>query len=441
MRRILLCGIVLLVTSIATLSAQRERQIPPPDDGGDFGTKFFSQLRSIFGKFRDDDLNRVFQLAEPIRCSELVTGKGEWREVAFFNEKRSLGDWYRESLDEVRSDLSVYIFRGSCRGEHDPIQLITKFPVSESEEAYFAGKTKLDQVDVNVNAPVTITYDTRSGAYTFGLPYLYLISQQGPEGIYSLKPKRFGDTYATNVVNTWDCKSAASRDITYRFLICRTSTMERGAYSSRNQSRSTPAYGSNAYFILSDGSEARSTVTMTFGDSNVTVPEPPPAAVPQPVADGIPGWQNPTYKSPLVGLANSEFRIRFNPDSWMNRINSPTVVSGQSLASLQAARTAEGADYCVWNPGASTMLPRLLSAEPDSDVSFSVEGNDKGAAQSTSSVTFSMKTHTGARLGSLQCFFPRTDTADAIGYDRWSAVVGGHLKLEVRAANSEINRN
>ena len=125
----------------------------------------------------------------------------------------------------------------------------------------------------------------------------------------------------------------------------------------------------------------------------------------------------------------------------MNRINSTTVVAAQSLASLQIARTQEGSDYCVWTPGVSNMVSRLLSAEPDTDVSFSVEGSNKGAAQSTSSVTFSMKTHTGARLGALQCFFPRTDTADAVAYDRWSAVVGGNLKLEVRAANSEINKN
>src|SRR5215831_179410 len=262
MRRI--WGVVLLLTLTATLSAQRERQIAAPEDNDAFGSRFFDQLHSIFGKFRDDDLNRVFQLAEPIRCSELVTGKGEWREVAFFNERRSLGDWYRESIDEVRTDLSVYIFRGSCRAEHDPIQLTTKFPVSESEQAYFDGRTELDQVDVNVNAPVTVSFDTRSGAYNFALPYLYLIGQQGQEGIYSLKPPHFGDRYAPNITNTWDCKSVASRDITYRFLICRTSTAERGA-NSRYQ-RSAPSFGSNAYFILSDGSEARSTVTMTFGD-------------------------------------------------------------------------------------------------------------------------------------------------------------------------------
>src|SRR5580658_2598459 len=92
---------------------QTERQIPPPSapssntpndrpassangqtSGGEYGTKFFDQLRNIFGRFRDADLQRVFQAAGPIPCSQLVDDKGEWRAVAFFNDNRKLGDWY-----------------------------------------------------------------------------------------------------------------------------------------------------------------------------------------------------------------------------------------------------------------------------------------------------------------------------------------------------------
>ena len=95
--------------------AQRERPVPPPQEN-DYGAKFFDELRRIFGRFRDADLRRVFDAAGPIPCSELVTDKGEWREVAFFNENRKLGDWYRTSLDEVKDDLAVYVFKGSCGG-------------------------------------------------------------------------------------------------------------------------------------------------------------------------------------------------------------------------------------------------------------------------------------------------------------------------------------
>jgi hypothetical protein len=107
-------------------------------------------------------------------------------------------------------------------------------------------------------------------------------------------------------------------------------------------------------------------------------------------------------------------------------------VSNQKVAGLASAKPADGADYCVWSPGAGDMLNRLLSDEPDKDVSYSVSGGDRGAGQSTASVSFVMKTLTGTRLGTLQCFFPRTDAASEVGYDRWTSIVGSQLKLEVR---------
>src|SRR5207237_1295526 len=127
-----------------------------------YDRKFFIQLRSVFGKFRDADLDRVFQTAHPIDCSELVNDQGEWRTVAFFNEKRELGDWYRRSFDEVKSDLAVFIFKGVCRGERAPVQLTTKFPVQESIDAYSGGRIPLDEVAVNTNAPVRVSFDSQS---------------------------------------------------------------------------------------------------------------------------------------------------------------------------------------------------------------------------------------------------------------------------------------
>ena len=78
-----------LLTAI-TVCAQREREIHPPEEPR-YGRRFFLQLRGIFGRFRDADLQRVFEAAQPIQCSELANDKGEWRTVAFFNEKRELG--------------------------------------------------------------------------------------------------------------------------------------------------------------------------------------------------------------------------------------------------------------------------------------------------------------------------------------------------------------
>src|SRR5262249_39828858 len=110
---------ILCLSFASAVYAQREREIQPPDES-QYGRRFFVQLRTVFGRFRDADLQRVFDRAEPIQCSELINEKGEWRTVAFFNEKRELGDWYRASFEEVKSDLAVFIFKGVCRGEDSP---------------------------------------------------------------------------------------------------------------------------------------------------------------------------------------------------------------------------------------------------------------------------------------------------------------------------------
>src|SRR5438093_10862137 len=180
MRRASVLILVIVLFTAVELGAQRERAIQPPaaTDEAQYGRRFFTQLRSIFGRFRDSDLQRVFEGAQPIQCYELANDKGEWRTVAFFNEKRELGDWYRSSLEEVKSDLAVFIFKGVCRGERGPVQLTTKFPVTESIEAYNQRRIGLDEVDVNVNAPVRAFFDPQTQAYTFDLPYLFLIRQE-----------------------------------------------------------------------------------------------------------------------------------------------------------------------------------------------------------------------------------------------------------------------
>src|SRR5437867_8565718 len=142
-----ICVLLILLSGIGVASARvaQARQSAASSEAERYDRKFFIQLRGVFGRFRDSDLERVFDQAKPIQCSELVNDEGEWRTVAFFNEKRELGDWYRRDFDEVKKDLAVYIFKGVCRGEHGPVQLTTKFPVTESVEAYNQDRIRLDE--------------------------------------------------------------------------------------------------------------------------------------------------------------------------------------------------------------------------------------------------------------------------------------------------------
>ena len=425
--------LIVLLASISHAAPQREQAIPRPersDDSQQYGRRFFLQLRAVFGRFRDTDLQRAFDNAKPVQCSELINEPGEWRTVAFFNEKRELGDWYRSNFEEVKTDLSVFIFKGTCRGDHGPVQLTTKFPVSESVEAYNQQRIRLDDVEVNVNAPVRASFDSQTNAYTFDLPYLFLVGQQDNQDIYSLDPPRlFGrDKYVPDVNDHWDCKSVVAENVTYQFLICRTSTVPRNR-PGRSQPY-TQAFGSSAYFILSDGKEAASSVKLSFGDSNdphtiedtsvATPPEPPPVAA----------WEAPDSDEKLMDVLREEFRIRFAPPAWTGRIGSAQVLTGRQMSSLDSAKPATGADYCVWLPGGNA-AQALLEAEPAGGVHYSVSAHD-GDNQSSTSVNFNMVAQNGARFGSLQCSFPRASSAGGIAFGRWSSTVGNYLTLEIR---------
>jgi hypothetical protein len=263
---LLLSSPLLLACALSAggLPAQQERQAQSRDESA-YGSKFFADLRTIFGRFRDADLQRVFQEAEPIQCSELVGRQGEWRTVAFFNENRELGDWCRESLEEVKSDLAVYTFTGGCTGSQGTVQVATEFPTAASIEAYNHHEIDLSQIDITVNDPVSAALNPQTKAYTFELPYLFLTGRRGSMKLYSLVAPDRDAAYAPGVTSRWECKSVSSKDVTYRFLICRTTTVPRGI-AARNQ-RWEPAFGASAFFILSDGTEAQTSVSLSYGDA------------------------------------------------------------------------------------------------------------------------------------------------------------------------------
>src|SRR5690242_2826597 len=108
-----------------TTSAQVRRPVPAPSQQsggdfrsrGDFGSKFFDDLRSLFGRLQRSELDRAFQGAKPIRCSDLAGQAGEWKEVAFLNDDRKIGEWHYEKLEDVKGDLVAFVFSGNCRGE------------------------------------------------------------------------------------------------------------------------------------------------------------------------------------------------------------------------------------------------------------------------------------------------------------------------------------
>ncbi len=421
------------------LFAQSQLQLPQPDESA-FSSKFFEQLHKIFGIFREEDLRRVFEMAKPIRCPDLVASKGQWRTVAFFNEDRTLGAWCRNSLEETKADLSVYIFKGSCKGDRGSIQVTTQFPVGSSMDAYHDGLIPLSQVDVNNNAPVSAFFDSRKQTYDFELPYLYLTGRRKSGGIYSLMAPTREDKYAPEVANRWECKAVRSNDVTYQFLICRTSIVDRRGVLSRQEL----GFGASAYFILSDGMEAQTSVNLSFGDEGLPPTDNSPGPTPSviapvrgPLADGetgkpAGGWLTPDAQSMIVNVRKDEFRISFNPQTWMGKIGFPQILSDQKMSSSTAAKLREGADYCSWRPGDANLAERLLVSKDDTDVMYYLDAVDKTAEYPAAYLVFDMKDHSGTELGRLKCNFRHIRSVSKISYNDWISVVGSHLAIEIR---------
>jgi len=165
----------------------------------------------------------------------------------------------------------------------------------------------------------------------------------------------------------------------------------------------------------------------------VAAPDRPVAPTPPPAEtnSGRPGgWQIPAASSNLSAIRDSDFRILFSAQTWTGKINSPQTLLDQRLLGVDAPRPP-GSDYCIWQPASASLVSRVLAKEPDSEVAYTLNANF-GDSRSPAVLNFDMKTLTGSRLGALQCFFPRAESAAAIPFSRWVSVVGAHLTIEVR---------
>ena len=257
MRGALLKLSAMIIVGILSIAGLHSRDLKQTEELS-FGTGFFDQLLTLFGRFRNADLQKAFAEAQPIQCSELIWRKGEWRPVAFFNENRRLGSRCRWSLEEVKADLTVFTFKGSCGNEGESIKLVSKFPTESGVNSYRRGKIDLDQVDVILNDPVAVFMKSATDAYTFELPCLY--SKKDMAGkLFSFNPPGRGSVCDESVSSFWECKAVFSKDLTYRFMICRVSTVQRHL---RIDGGRNPAVGEKAFFILSDGTQAQTTVKM-----------------------------------------------------------------------------------------------------------------------------------------------------------------------------------
>src|SRR6185436_5279055 len=258
-----------------------------------------------------------------------------------------------------------------------------------------------------VNAPVKATIDSRTRAYTFGLPYLYVTGRNGAKSTYSMMPPDDKAKYAQDVTNRWECKSIKDTDTAYRFLLCRTAIVPRNP-SLRSQTEEG-SKGTSAFVLLSDGKEAHATVSLSF---------PTDDSVERRRASGM---------SRVAELSRENFRLRFVYQSWESRIASPAILVAGKFMVTDSAASIRG-DYCEWRP--QSPATAILVDESDQTVQYYLTRADRSES-SPASISFEARTAANFRLGVVRCNFPDAKSAADIEMKRLLSVFGDHIHIEL----------
>jgi hypothetical protein len=399
----------------------------------DFGVKFLDDLQTLFGRLETSELDSAFQQAKAILCSDLIGKNSEWKDVGFLNDNRNLAAWHYEDIDSVKSDPVRYVFSGMCSTEQAPLRLATRYPVKESYDQFRKGTIPMSKVALRDNPPVSVFFDKSTNSYTFQLPFLYAEGVSRAETTYTLMPPTAASKPEAGVAEEFRCKTISDGDLTYRFLLCRTTLVNLNATNSKQRIPDSP--NSRAYYIFSDGREASSSVNLLFENApavpRTATPEQdlsPAVRTPDEIWDAVPP------QSRLVDVGNGEFRLRFDPATWTDRIEKPQLIAGRTVSALTTGSTQlRKQGNCVWQPASATQANRLLARVPNLETLYTLAFQKQ--ASSGMSVSFDIEGSSG-RVGSVQCYFPQSQTPSDVTVDQWNSIVGSNIVIEARQSTS-----
>jgi hypothetical protein len=258
------------------------------------------------------------------------------------------------------------------------------------------------------NAPVKVAFDRRTQTYIFTLPYLYVDRKVGHDVVYTLLPPLLSSKFAKDVAQQVRCKALSDPQLTYRFLLCRTTLIDTRR-SLPSGVAALSSLGSAGYYILSDGREAGSTVKLTFEDTF----DPPQAA--RQIQ-----WEAPSDATSLASVARQQLRLRFNASLWNTRADVPQRLSNGVASPLSSLSVGSMSDSCTWFPKGRSL--GTIEA-PSSTVVFHNAG-------SWISAEFNLNSE-GNPAGTVLCYFEGAATPGDITISRLRGIVGELITLEV----------
>src|SRR5262249_54476476 len=141
-------------------------------------------------------------------------------------------------------------------------------------------------------------------------------------------------------------------------------------------------------------------------------------------------WKTPATESRLFDIGQNEFRLRFRADAWRGKIAEPQMMLDGVLSTLAPSFVPpRGRDYCIWRPrSAAQANPLLDSSKMDSMVHLLEFKKD---IQAGMSAVFEVQSDSGAQVGVLQCFFPKSQTPADISLSMWRSITVSTIELEV----------
>ena len=90
---------------------------------------------------------------------------------------------------------------------------------------------------------------------------------------------------------------------------------------------------------------------------------------------------------------------------------------------------ARSKEYCLWRPGLPAQVNQLLDPANES---FNYSLGFRKDLQSAMSSIFEIQSDNGVVVGTLQCFFPQSQTPADITLARFASTVGKSVELDVR---------
>src|SRR5262249_24546037 len=190
------------------------------------------------------------------------------------------------------------------------------------------------------------------------------------------------------------------------------------------------------YSILREGGEATSTAIFR----SETAPAAAATAAPEPdvssqARDADEVWDVVPPQSTLLDIGNREFRLRFDPATWTGRIGKPQLIEARTVSALTAGSSPlrRQANW-VWQPVSASQADRFLAKASGLETLYTL-GFQKQASSGVS-VSFDMEGSDSGRIGSLQCYFPKTQTPADVTVGQWNSIVGSNIVIEARRSTS-----